>query len=289
MPLAIRRSCSVRRAPARPLPLRSGCERGTRRDRGHRREHRRCGRARALRDRRARTPQAPRRSAVGRRDRATRRAPEPFGSTAPKRYHSSALNRRALFRLGLRVSGIDEIQNSHCFREHCIVVPGLLLDSLQHGFQALRVGNRDAADVEKVHGSADRGEARVVVKAEAREENLECDAVVDVREFGTVEIEAYGLARAVARTVDPYELGIAIDESLDEPRAGEAIHPQILARCPYPLLIPSWIDLSQSLPGRMRFAARICFLKALFEGGERVGGLELRLAREEIDARQLVE
>src|SRR5262245_10870847 len=140
-----------------------------------------------------------------------------------------------------------------------------------------------------MHRGADRGEPRIVIEAEAREENLECHAVIDVRELRTVEIEAYGLPWTVARTIDPSELGLAIDESLDEPRAREAIHPQILARCPHPLLIPGWIDLSHSLPGRMRFAARVCFLKALFEGRERVGCLELGLAREEIDARQLVE
>src|SRR5262245_36152816 len=79
---------------------------------------------------------------------------------------------------------------------------------------------------------ADRRERRIRLEPEARQEHLERDAAAHVGEARAVEIEAHRPLRAIARRVDPLEAGLAIDETLDEPGAREAIDPEILARGP---------------------------------------------------------
>src|SRR6267143_1599334 len=71
--------------------------------------------------------------------------------------------------LVLAVSRIKKIQNPHRFGEQRVVVARLLLDSLENGFQALRIGDRNAAHVEVVHGCTDCRECGIPVQAEARE------------------------------------------------------------------------------------------------------------------------
>src|SRR2546430_11507467 len=117
------------------------------------------------------------------------------------------------------VGRIEVVEDAHRFGEQRVVAARLLLDPAQHGLEAPGIGHRDAADVEKVHRRADRGERGVLVEAEAREEHLEGDAVLHVRELRAVEVEADRILRAFARTRDPGEPRIAIDESLDQPRA----------------------------------------------------------------------
>ncbi len=51
----------------------------------------------------------------------------------------------------------------------------------------------------------DRGDGRIVVQAEARQQDLEGHAVAGMREFGAVEIETDGLPGTLARSADPHE------------------------------------------------------------------------------------
>src|SRR3989442_15047360 len=80
-----------------------------------------------------------------------------------------------------------------------------------------------------------------------------------------------------------------IDEALDEPGAGEAIDPRMLAARPYALLVPGLVDEPQSLAGGARLAAGIGLAKAPFELRNGLRSLQLRLPRKEIDLRELVE
>ena len=105
--------------------------------------------------------------------------------------------------------------------------------------------------------SPDRRKRRVVIQAEARDEDLEGDAILDVGEFGTVEVEADRLLRALARPRNPYELRLAIDEPPDEPGAGKAINPGRRARCPDAFLEARTLVRAQCALGESRLAAGI--------------------------------
>src|SRR2546425_6942059 len=187
------------------------------------------------------------------------------------------------------VSRIEVVEDPHRFGEQRVVVAGLFLDAAEHRLEAPGVGHGDPVHVQKMHHGAERRERRVVVEAETRQQDFEGHAIVDVRELGTVEVEADGLPRTLARPLDPCEPGVPIDEPLDEPGAGEAIDPRILASRPHALLVAGLVDELQSLPGGARLAAGIGVLKAPFESGDGLGSLPFRLSRKEIDLRELVE
>src|SRR5215471_11700900 len=113
-----------------------------------------------------------------------------------------------------------------------IVAEGPRLDSPEHGFEALGVGHGNAADIEEVNCVADRGERRIPVEPEAAEKHFERDPVSDVGELGAVEIEAERALGTAARDVDPGEPCLLVDEAPDEPDAGQAVDPEVLARHP---------------------------------------------------------
>src|SRR2546425_737812 len=172
------------------------------------------------------------------------------------------------------------VENTHRLGEQGVVAARLFLDPAQHGLETSGVGHRYAADVEKVHRGADRCERGVLFEAEAREENLEGDAVLHVRELRAVEVEADRILRAFARTRDPGESRIAIDESLDQPRAREAVDPRRLPCRPYALLETPGIDLAQAAFGKARLAAGVHRAVSCLQCRHRGGGLGLRLAGE---------
>src|SRR5439155_23147483 len=134
---------------------------------------------------------------------------------------------------------------------------------------------------------ADRGERRVLVEAEARKQDLEGDAVLHVREFGAVIVEAHGVLRALARPVNPGEARFAVDESLDQPRARQAVDPRGFASRPYALLETPGIELPQAALGKSRFAARVQLAVSRLQRIERARGLGAGFAGEEIDLREL--
>src|SRR6267378_37664 len=103
---------------------------------------------------------------------------------------------------------------------------------------------------------------------------------VDVRKLRPVEVEADRFLRPGARAVDPDEAGIAIDEAADQPGAGHAIHPEVLPRRPYAVLVGLSVERPEMPKRGARLTARI--LDAALEGGKRLGGLSLPIARQEI-------
>src|SRR5207253_4066358 len=135
------------------------------------------------------------------------------------------------------------------------------------------IRHRDAAHVEKVHRGADGCERGVLLQPEARGEHLEGHAVLHVSEFGSVEVEPDGVLRTFAWPCDPDEPGVAIDESLDEPRAREAVDPWGFASRPYALLETPGIDLAQSTLGKARFAASVQLAVSRLQRIERACGL----------------
>src|SRR5438132_2394219 len=185
------------------------------------------------------------------------------------------------------VGRIEVVENAHRLGEQGVVAARLLLDPAQHGLETSGVGHRYAADVEKVHRGADRCERGVLVQPEARGEHLEGHAVLHVRELRAVEVEADGVLRTFAWPRDPDEPGVAIDESLDEPRAREAVDPWGFASRPYALLETPGIDLAQSTLGKARFAASVQLAVSRLQRIERACGLGAGFAGEEIDLREL--
>jgi hypothetical protein len=81
-----------------------------------------------------------------------------------------------------------------------IVVGVDLAQAGQHGLQPGRLGHRNAADVEEVHGTRDALQPRVRVQAEAGRQHLEADARADVREARAVVVEAQRAARRGGRS-----------------------------------------------------------------------------------------
>src|SRR5258706_7769521 len=128
-----------------------------------------------------------------------------------------------------------------------------------------------------------------MLKVEAGEQHFERHAVTDVRELGAVEVEPHGIAPTLAWHVDPDELRLRVDEALDQPGAGQAIDPRILAGRPGPLLVTALVDQPQPLLGGARLAAGIGVAQAALELRDRLRCLELGLAGIEVDFRELVE
>src|SRR6267154_121485 len=131
-----------------------------------------------------------------------------------------------------------------------------------------------------MHRACDASERRVAFEPEAREQHLEGHPAVDVRKLRPVEVEADRFLRPGARAVDPDEAGIAIDEAADQPGAGYAIHPEVLPRRPYAVLVGLSVERPEMPKRGARLTARI--LDAALEGGKRLGGLSLPIARQEI-------
>src|SRR5260221_534835 len=154
------------------------------------------------------------------------------------------------------VSRIKEIEDAHRFGGERIVAARLLLDPAQHGFEPFGIGHGNAANVEEVDDGADGRKGRVMLQVETCQQHLERHAVTNVRELRAVEVEADGLARPLVRPFDPDELRLRVDEALDQPGAGQAIDPRILAGRPGPLLVTVLVDQPQALPGGARPAAR---------------------------------
>src|SRR5262245_25349840 len=165
----------------------------------------------------------------------------------PQPHPSESKFRRIALRLARRrvapISGVEEIKRTNRLGQEAVVVASFLLATLQHRLDSLGVGYGNAPDVEEMNCGADGPEARVPVEPEAREQNLERDPVSDVRELRAVEIESHGLLWALAWSGDPDKSGIAIDESPDEPRTGQPIHPGSFPRRPDAPLVASRVDL----------------------------------------------
>src|SRR5437016_341375 len=106
-----------------------------------------------------------------------------------------------------------------------------------------------------MHDGAHGRERGVLLQIETGEQHLERHAVADVRELGAVEVEPDRSARTLARSLDPGELRLRVDEALDQPRARQPIDPWVLARRPDPLLVTALVDEPQSLPRGARLAA----------------------------------
>ncbi len=139
-----------------------------------------------------------------------------------------------------------------------------------------------------MHRGADRGERRIAVEAEARAEHLEGHPIVGMGELRAVEIEADRLRRPVTRTLDPHEPGVPIDESLDQPRTGEAIHPGILAGCPDAPHVSGGVHPSQPAPVGPRLPERMDLQEIPLHGGKRGLRLTPGLPGIEIDLGQLL-
>src|SRR6185503_1694986 len=103
-------------------------------------------------------------------------------------------------------------------------------------------------------GTADRRQRGIVIEAEARQQHLERHQVADVGKIRAVEIESEGTFRTVARAIDPDEFRLAIEESPDQPRAGHAIHPEILARRPDSIAELCRVEPAYLAFRRMRFS-----------------------------------
>src|SRR5947208_3191046 len=189
----------------------------------------------------------------------------------------------------LFISRIEKIEDPHCLGQQFIVGAGPFPRSSQNGLETPGVGHGDAPDVEKVDCSADRDERRIVIQPEAREQHLESHAVSRVREFGALKIEANGISRTVPRALDPGELGLAVDEALDQPSAREPVDPWAAAGRPSAILEFRRIEAPDAFFGCAGLAARIQLLSLHLKAGKRILGLRFRRPGEEIAFRELLE
>src|SRR6267142_6679640 len=71
----------------------------------------------------------------------------------------------------LSISRVEKIEDPHCLGQQFVVCTGRFLRSSQNGLEPPGVGHGDAADVEKVDGSADRDKRGIVIQAETREQH----------------------------------------------------------------------------------------------------------------------
>src|SRR5882762_4642379 len=90
----------------------------------------------------------------------------------------------------------------------------------------------NTAEVEVVNQGPHPGETPVSLECEAGHEYLEGHFRVQMSEFGTIEIKAERLLRAILRTLQPQKFCIGVDETSDEPRRGNPIDPQAFSRRP---------------------------------------------------------
>src|SRR3954463_11510245 len=184
-------------------------------------------------------------------------------------------------------AAVQQIEYPHGFGEERIVATRLLPSAFEHGLEHPGVGDRDAADVEKMPRCRNRAQGRIVVQAEARRQHLEGHAAFHVREVRTVVIEAERRLWALAWPRNPQESCLAIDEPLDEPRARQAVDPWRLARCPDALLVSRTIELAQAPLGEARLAAGEKLLIGGLQRRDGVRRLGFCGSGEKVDARQL--
>src|SRR5882672_2120094 len=189
----------------------------------------------------------------------------------------------------LSISRVEQIEDPHCLGQQLVVCAGRFPRSSQNGFETPGVSHGDAADVEKVDRSADRDERGIVIQAETREQHFESHPVARVREFGPVKIEANGFSRTVLRPLDPGELGLAVDEALDQPGAREPVDPRAAAGRPDAILEFRRIEAPDAFFGCPWLAARIQLLSLRLKAGKRILGLRFRRPGEEIAFRELLE
>src|SRR6267143_1065192 len=150
----------------------------------------------------------------------------------------------------LSMSRVEKIEDPHCLGKQLVVGAGCFPRSAQH---------------------------------------FESHAVTRVREFGPLKIEANGISRTVPRALDPGELGLAVDEALDQPGAREPVDPRVAAGRPDAILEFRRIEAPDAFFGCPGLAARIQLLRLRLEAGKRILGLRFRRPREEIAFRELLE
>src|SRR6267378_1520853 len=194
-----------------------------------------------------------------------------------------------LLRRPLRVSRVKEVEDFTCLDERFVVAASLALDPLQYRLETPGVRHRNAADIEEMDRITEGRHRRIVIETEAREKRFEGDPTLHVREHGAVEVEANGTLRAIARPLDPDEPRVSVDEALDEPRAGEAIHPGVLPRRPHAIAVPGGIEPAQLALRRMRLTYGERPLHLDLEGGQRVCRLSMRRPGIEIDRDESLE
>jgi hypothetical protein len=152
-----------------------------------------------------------------------------------------------------------------------------------HGFEALRLRHRLAADVEDVHDGGEAHERRVVLQTEAGQQRFKGHAVPDVREGRAVEIESQRALRTVRRPNQPLEARVAIDKAADQPCTGHAIDPQAPPRGPEPPLVLAAIEARNLAAGLVRLIRCQQLPGALAEVRPCRLGFLARFAGEEID------
>src|SRR5437016_803007 len=118
------------------------------------------------------------------------------GGCGPRR---TALPPSTTSATGACESGVRQVEDAHGLCEERVVAARLLARALEHGFEALRLRCRGAADVEEMDRRRDGGERGVVVQTERLGQDFERHAVLDVSEFRAIEVVADRLLRAFAR------------------------------------------------------------------------------------------
>jgi hypothetical protein len=166
----------------------------------------------------------------------------------------------------------------------------LFLHALEHGLEALCIADGSPADVQEMDARPDCDERRVLVQAETLHEHFEGHLVPDVGELRAVEVIADGLARQVARPIEPDEFRLGIDGAAYEPCARKPVLPR--DPCGLPRLGPGTasgrldaaFDAIRAARPEQRYRDTRAQASKTASAALRLGG-----AREEVDCGQLVE
>ena len=120
--------------------------------------------------------------------------------------------------------------------EQLVVVVDGRAQPCQHALHARRLGRRSAAHVEEMHQLAESGDGRRFQR-EAGGQDFKGHAAAQVAERCAIEVEPQGIGRTFVGGCKPEKASRRINETPDQPRAGEAIHPWPSASGPSPPLV----------------------------------------------------
>ncbi|KAG0755171.1 hypothetical protein G6F24_012011 [Rhizopus arrhizus] len=137
----------------------------------------------------------------------------------------------------------------------------------EHPFHTGGLGRLGTAYVEVMHQCCHAPQTGCL-QGEAGLQGLEGDAVADVAEARTVEVEAQGLVRPVVRRRQPEDACRGVDEAPDQPGTGQAVDPGPVTRGPDP-----------PLELRQRQSLDLLLMTAGLVPGQRATDRDLQLAQ----------
>src|SRR5258708_169113 len=147
------------------------------------------------------------------------------------------------------VVDIEKLDQLAGFVHEAVVVFDQLPRTPQQGFKAGCLGHRYTAGIEIMDDGADALEGRIALQSETGKQHLEGHLCPYMGELCPVEIVAYRAPGTFFRAFQPQKLRPWINETFDQPGAGQAIGPWAGASRPGPALALSTIA-APNLPGR---------------------------------------